>query len=280
MMSARRIIAAVILATVTIFTSSAQEKFTHPWKGKTVAFLGDSITDPGSVPDKHDWTGKKDMHYWGVLQEMLGIRPYVYGVSGMQWNDVVRQARQLKEEHGDDFDAIMIFMGANDYMANTPLGEWYELRADNAEYAMGCEKFTAPRSFRVLNKDMGTLRGRINVALEELKKMFPTKQIIVLTPLHRGFSTFSEENIQPDERHANFLGLFIDDYVDTIKEAADVWAVPVIDIFSLSGLQPMVQEQLQYFSNEKTDQLHPNANGHNRLGKTLYYQLAALPCIF
>ena len=74
----------------------------HPWKGKKVAYFGDSITDPNIKASK--------VKYWGFLQDWLGITPYVYGVSGRQWNDIPRQVDQLQKEHGDDFDAILIFI--------------------------------------------------------------------------------------------------------------------------------------------------------------------------
>ena len=45
----------------------------HPWQGKRVGYLGDSITDPNCHGDKI----KK---YWDFLQEWLGITPYVYGI--------------------------------------------------------------------------------------------------------------------------------------------------------------------------------------------------------
>ena len=47
----------------------------------------------------------------GFLKEWLDITPYVYGVSGRQWNDVPRQAEQLKKEHGEEVDAIVVLMG-------------------------------------------------------------------------------------------------------------------------------------------------------------------------
>ena len=83
-----------------------QTTFTHPWQGKRVAYFGDSITDPNNKA-----AGNK---YWNLLEQWLGIKPFVYAVSGRQWDDIPRQANKLKEEHGDDFDAILIFMGTND----------------------------------------------------------------------------------------------------------------------------------------------------------------------
>ena len=91
------------------------------------------------------------------------------------------------------------------------------------------------------------------------------------------------------EKYAGMCNLRMDDtnptkedveYVEAIKEAGDVWGVPVIDLCALSGINPMVEEQVPYFSNAETDRLHPNAKGHERLARTLLYQLLALPCRF
>ena len=49
------------------------------WKGRKVAFMGDSITDKA-----HVGTTK---NYWQYLQEMLGLVPFVYGINGQQWRD-------------------------------------------------------------------------------------------------------------------------------------------------------------------------------------------------
>ncbi|MGN1375281.1 MAG: SGNH/GDSL hydrolase family protein, partial [Prevotella sp.] len=99
--------------------SLASEYVWHPWFGKRVAYLGDSITDPNSCSDN---VPKK---YWGFLNEWLDITPYVYGVSGRQWNDIPRQVEKLKKEHGDDVDAIIVFIGTNDYNAGVPVGRWF-----------------------------------------------------------------------------------------------------------------------------------------------------------
>ena len=123
-----------------------------------------------------------------------------------------------------------------------------------------------------------TFRGRINIALDSVKRMFPDKQIVVLTPIHRARFYASNENWQPTEDYANAIGLFLDSYVECVKEAANVWAVPVIDINSTSGLFPMHENQ-DYFGHEN-DRLHPNDNGHRRIALTLYYQLYGLPCKF
>ncbi|MBQ6253474.1 MAG: SGNH/GDSL hydrolase family protein [Bacteroidales bacterium] len=265
----------------------SQNTFVHPWQGARVAFFGDSITDsrvvpanPAPIPEGHDWTGIADSHYWGRLQEWLGIHPLVYGVNGRQWDDIVRQAETLKAEHGDDFDAITIFIGTNDYMSDIPLGEWYDRKPETVTAALGYPATEFLRVRQTPAMDGNTLKGRINIALNALKRMFPEKQIVLFTPIHRAFATFGSGNIQPEESFPNRLGLYIQDYVDAIKEAGNVWSVPVIDLNSLCGLNPMLKEHEMYFANPETDKIHPNAKGHERIARTLMYQLAALPCRF
>ena len=62
-----------------------------------------------------------------------------------------------------------------------------------------------------------------------------------------------------------------------VKDAGNIWAVPVIDMNAVSGLYPMMDEHAQYFADPQTDRLHPNDKGHERMARTLYYQLAVLP---
>ena len=247
-----------------------QTTFTHPWQGKRVAYFGDSITDPNNKA-----AGNK---YWNLLEQWLGIKPFVYAVSGRQWDDIPRQANKLKEEHGDDFDAILIFMGTNDYNNAVPIGPWYEERLENVEYGHRYAKRTEQRMRRHPSMNKGTYKGRINIALDSLKRMYPTKQIVLLTPIHRAGFYANEKNWQCTEDYVNRCGEYLDSYIDAVKEAANVWAVPVLDLNATSGLFPMIDAHAQYFNNADTDRLHPNDKGHERMAKTLMYQLLTLPC--
>ncbi|MCR4917103.1 MAG: SGNH/GDSL hydrolase family protein [Prevotella sp.] len=244
----------------------------HPWQGKRVAYLGDSITDPNIKASK--------VKYWGFLEQWLQITPYVYGVSGRQWNDIPRQTDKLKQEHGQDVDAIMIFMGTNDYNNGVPLGVWWDERVTQVEYGHGQTKSMVTRRQRTPSMDPTTFRGRINIAMDSLKRTFPTKQIVLLTPIHRSDFHANEKNWQCDESYTNQCGEYLDAYINAVKEAGDVWAVPVIDWAASSGLFPLMDEYAQYFNKADTDRLHPNDKGHERMARTLMQQLLALPCVF
>ena len=205
----------------------------HPWQGKKVGYIGDSITDPNCY-------GNKIKKYWDFLQEWLGITPYVYGISGRQWNDVPRQAEQLMKEHGE-------------------------------------MKKMETRKKRTPVMDSNTYKGRINIGITRMKQLFPDKQIILLTPLHRAFANFGETNVQPDENYQNSCGEYVDAYVQAVKEAGNLWGLPVIDFNSVTGMNPMIEEQLIYFYDSGFDRLHPNTKGQERMARTLMYQLLALP---
>lgn len=249
-----------------------QTLMAHPWQGKRVAYFGDSITDPRNSGSK-----KK---YWGFLQDWLQITPYVYGVSGRQWDDIPRQTAKLLQEHGQEVDAILVFCGTNDYNNGVPLGKWWDERTTEVEYGHGQVKRMETRRQRTPAMDGTTYRGRINIALELLKRNFPTKQIVLLTPLHRSDFHANEKNWQCDESYTNQCGEYLDAYVEAVKEAGNVWAVPVIDWNATSGLMPLLEEHGQYFHNAETDLLHPNDAGQQRMARTLMYQLLALPCTF
>lgn len=243
----------------------------HPWHGKRVGYIGDSITDPKN--NSNDIKKK----YWGFLQDWLGITPYVYGVSGRQWNDVPRQADKLKQEHGDDVDAIIVFIGTNDFNAGVPVGEWFDERTDTVTAAVHGEKKVYRRKKRVPVMSDETLKGRINIGISKLKTLFPDKQIVLLTPLHRAYAMFGEKNIQPDENWQNVSGVYFDEYIKAVKEAGNVWGVPVIDMNSACGINPMIDAQLPYMHRKDTDRLHPSTSGQERMARTLMYQLLSLP---
>ena len=251
---------------------NAQGTFTHPWMQKRVAYFGDSITDPRNNGSK--------LKYWNFLQDWLGITPYVYAVSGRQWNDIPRQADKLQSEHGDSVDAILIFIGTNDYNNGVPIGEWYDVKKEQVMYGHGQPKQLVERERRYLKMDSETYRGRINIAIDKVKRMYPTKQIVLLTPIHRAGFYANEKNWQCTEDYTNQCGIYLEEYINAVKEAGNIWAVPVIDLNAVSGLYPMADEYAQYFHDKDTDRLHPNDKGHERIARTLYCQLSALPCTF
>lgn len=236
------------------------------WKGKKVAVLGDSMSDPRLKVTKK--------RFYDYLAETVGIIPLSYGVNGYQYKDLLGKARQMREEKGDSIDAVIIWAGTNDYNASIPIGSFYTeersiVNADGKE---------VKRKQRILSDDGSTFCGNINNLLGYLKTEYPEKTIIIMTPIHRGYAKFSEKNVQPSEEYANGLGLYIDDYVKALKEAGSVWSVPVIDLYSQSGILPALQSNTRYIANETYDRLHPNDLGHQKIANAVEGHLKVINC--
>jgi len=238
----------------------------HPWKNRCVAFLGDSITDPCHVGTTRN--------YWQDLGDWLDLDYTSFGQNGQVWTGVKGQAARAKAKYGDRLDALFVFMGTNDYMGGVPLGEWF---SEKEVDTVGFDGKPAKRLCRTPNLDAGTFRGRINVQMQYLKENFPDQQIVLLTPIHRAYATFGATNVQQPEKYANAIGKYVDDYVAAVREAGSVWSVPVIDLYADSGLHPMTPSHAKFFANRETDLLHPNAAGHNRIARTIYAKLVAIP---
>ncbi len=274
-----KVVALLTTGTLTANIALAQEKAitteagntttgtTHPWYGARVGIIGDSISDPKAS------NGPKK-YYWYMAQE-IGIVPCVVAQNGQQWNEVLPQANKLKSNYGDNLDAILILMGTNDFNAGIPVGEWFTEETVKVEAANGEPKSMQTRRHRIPNLNQNTFKGRINIALDSLKNMYPHQQIILITPLHRGYAKFAETNIQPDENYTNRCGEYIDAYVNAIKEAGNVWAVPVIDLNSISGIFPLNRSQKEYFPRD-SDRLHLTDEGHERIAHAL---IAWLKCL-
>ena len=234
------------------------------WIGSKVAILGDSISDPSRVGT--------DECYWEFLADLMDMETVSYAVNGAQMSQLPAQAQKVDST----FDAILILAGTNDFFHDVPVGEWFSEQIDSVN-SNGVMTAKLHRSF---NYDSGTFSGRCNILMRYLKKTFPTKQIILMTPVHRAFATFGPKNVQPDELYANAIGLYIEDYAAAIRRCGQIWSVPVIDLFGESGLMPLIDEHARYFHDAETDRLHPGIEGHYRMAKTIRYHLMAMPNTF
>ena len=131
------------------------------WRGKRVAFIGDSITE-GVGSDKA---------YHEYLAEWLGLVPLNYGVNGAQTDYMLGLARRLRAEH-PDVDAVFVLGGTNDFNHGVPLGEFYTARYEPVNHN-GQEVVRLHRAWVL---DDACFCGRLNLLLGELKRGFPGRR--------------------------------------------------------------------------------------------------------
>lgn len=242
------------------------------WKGKKIAFLGDSITEGVGV--------NQGECFWNYLEEKIGCKSFCFGKSGELFRGLLPQIDALVAECKDDIDAIILFAGTNDYNGGLSMGEWYTPPVDRNVVVGydGDKELYATRKKREFNIDTSTFKGSINAVMQKLRKYYPTKQVIIMTPLHRSYANYGGSNIQYDELHTNKGGFYMDEYIEVLKEAPNVWACELIDLHSKSGLFPLNDKQAEtFFCNFETDRLHPNANGHLRIAEVMEIAMRTIP---
>ncbi|MDH8276205.1 hypothetical protein QIG69_28025, partial [Klebsiella pneumoniae] len=73
-------------------------------------------------------------------------------------------------------------------------GEWYDIEEKDVVYTENKQQMTQRRKHRTLCINDTTFRGRINKAMRMIKDMFPTKQVVLLTPIHRAYFSSGPQN--------------------------------------------------------------------------------------
>ena len=207
-------------------------------KGKTIVFLGDSITEGvgTSAPDKR---------YWEVVSQKTGAVCKGFGISG------TRIARQLHPVEGamhdfnhfitrvdkmdEDADVVMVLGGVNDYgHGDAPFGT-------------------------MADRTLDSFYGGLHTLYTALVEKYPTARIVIMTPLH-----WDEED--RGKETADGLSLVLKDYVNAIREVAEYYSFPVLDLYAASGIQPKLAVHKELYM---PDGLHPSDNGNARMAECI-----------
>lgn len=205
-------------------------------KGKSIVFLGDSITaGVGASCAENSYTE--------VLVRIgeLG-KSYNHGISGTR----IAKQKNVKVEEPvdvlsfcerydkmeDDADIVLVFGGTNDYgHGDAPFGNFED-------------------------RTMDTYCGAVHYLMKGLIEKYPAAQIVFATPLHR-----EGENNLNDSNH---LPLKV--YVDKIKETAEYYSIPVLDLYGEGGIYPDSPAQKALYV---PDGLHPNDAGAKKIAEKM-----------
>ena len=208
-------------------------------EGLTINFLGDSITEGFG-------TTSSDKAFHQIIKEKYNMKhAYNYGVGGTR---IARQlvpelvstkwdlSFELRAEIMDrNADVVVVFGGTNDYgHGDAPFGE-------------------------LDSEDIYTFCGALNSLIKKLKKDFPGKRIIFMTPIHR----LCETNPSQPE------GKILSDYAEAIVTICKKHELDIIDLFKINPLDPADKELVP-------DGLHPSDKGHSVLAEVVAAELLKL----
>ena len=205
-------------------------------KNLKINFLGDSITQGVGA-------SCEQTIYHSVLKEKAGLTvARNYGISGTRFalqkgtteipkNEYVdtNSFCERFEQMDNDADIVVVFGGTNDY--------------GHGDASIGNFSDRTPETFY----------GACHYLFSGLIKKYIGKTIVIMTPLHRIGETWI-----PSEKGTGDFGT-LKDYVNVIKEVAEYYSLPVLDLFAISGLQPEINEIKETYL---PDGLHPNDNGN------------------
>lgn len=249
----------------------------YSWVGKKVAFLGDSITEGANT----------ERMYWEYLEDLIGIEATSYGISGAMWmptdthKDILTQAKSAVAS-GVAYDAIFVFCGTNDFYNNVPMGKWY----NEEDYQTALTDRGVIKKRVLTSAADATEKGYINDAMKYIKQNYPNAQVIMMTPIHRGRcgdkalgSTYAADN----EFASNKSLIYLSDFVNAVKEGAEIWSCPCINLYEDCGILSWMDEYGENYLNKKdddrmSDSLHPNRAGHWRIAQTIASKLVSIPC--
>lgn len=199
-------------------------------KGTKINFLGDSITEGAG-------TSSPDRMFTMLIEREYGAICQNYGIGGTR---IARQKTPTEEKWDRDFisrvpemdndaDIVVVFGGTNDFgHGDAPLGTM----SDRTPY---------------------TFYGALHCLYTALTEKYPDVPVVILTPLHR----WNEDSPKGDNKPAPVGTL--KEYVNIIREVAEYYSLPVLDLFKESGLQPKIPVIQQKYV---PDGLHPNDDGN------------------
>ena len=216
-------------------------------QGKKINFLGDSITEGACL---NDWNNV----YWMQLGKNTGATVRGYGIGGTRIAPRLMPERPGEEGFGQyfgsrvaamdpDADIIVVFGGTNDFgHGDVPLGT-------------------------IADRDNTTFYGALHVLYRQLWEKYPTATIVVMTPLHRlGEQDALNEHGKPVIGSLKAIS-------QAIKDVAEYYSFPVVDMFAIANLNPELPVIKETFM---PDGLHPNDAGHERIASRLIRFLKGL----
>ncbi|MEG1495279.1 MAG: GDSL-type esterase/lipase family protein [Bacilli bacterium] len=239
------------------------------FKDKTFLMFGDSITENGDYPERvgkylgcaikkagfggcrmaqHTQSGngllydKMCMH---KLSEYIKSGDFTELVQASE--DLVRavgddnrvQAKMLRDLDFNEVDYITILFATNDFGSNQiPIG----INTDD---------------------DETTFKGSINKTIKNISEKHPTIKIMFITPFYRNRFITIDDGKNSDD-FPNELGIYLQEYVDAIKEVCKIHHIPVLDLMDEIGINKY--NQATYL----VDGLHPTTEiGYGHLARKI-----------
>lgn len=207
-------------------------------EGKVINILGDSISEGIGVTDI------ELNRYDNIVKRTLGIRAInSYAVGGS------RIAHQINASQNPRFDLcfcgrvydmdksadmVIVWGGANDYIhGDAPIGKMGD---------------TTPATFF----------GGLYFLMDYLKKSYPEKPIVFITPAHCCYCNHSDTKVSIRSNKRDDA-MPLKSYAEIIKKMGEKFDIPVLDMYETLGIDPNIPSDNKNYT---VDGIHFNDAGH------------------
>lgn len=199
--------------------------------GKKILFLGDSITEGCG-------TSAPECKFTELIVENEEAICLNYGIGGTRIAYQQKPSQNARwdknfidrvDEMENTADIVFVFGGTNDF--------------GHGDAAIGAFSDRTPNTFY----------GAVHTLFTKLIEKYPESVIVFATPLHRLYekATLEKGGIVQE--------VTLSQYVEALREVAEYYSIPVLDLYKCSGLQPNVPVLKEKYM---PDGLHPNDAGH------------------
>ena len=216
-------------------------------KNKKINFLGDSITEGHGVAEKKNFFSNR------LLRDVPLAAARNYGIGGTRiapqncpsenpdWDkDFLSRYKDMD----DDADIVVVLGGTNDFgHGDAPFGSFEDRTPE-------------------------TFCGACHILMSGLMTKYVGSTVVFMTPLHR-----IEEDSPRGSGSKKVDSALLIDYVRMIRRIAEYYAIPMLDLYSSSGIQPKVPALREAYC---PDGLHPNDAGHKLIADRLRAFLESL----
>ena len=200
----------------------------------TICCFGDSTTwgdnGTGAGGPAISWTSHLGDLLGGATVKNFGVKGSRLAVKDDRNDSFVERLDGVDA----DADVYLLFGGVNDFSRNVPLGQ------------MGS---TNTREFY----------GALDFLVRCITERSPKARLVVMTPCK---TSGKHEKDIPGSFEQNHLGLTQEPYVAAVREVADYYSLPVIDLYAQSGISPFLPQHRELYM---PDGLHYSPAGYERL---------------
>ena len=225
--------------TSTVEIEDSELKLNTRFKGKKVAFEGDSITD-------YDYLeGYNNKSWANYLSDILGtklVSNRAVGGSILTYTsgdaeNLCMNKRINSVTYDNDIRLFCIHIGTNDYAQNKLLGD-------------------------VDSTDISTICGSLNNVIDKIQTDCPKAAIVVISPIHRQYDEGGQKT--------NSAGIKFEEYGEIMEKVCKRWGVKFKNGFEL-GLNTLNTKNLE---DNYIDGLHPTPKGHKIIAVEMAREIA------